>query len=510
MAIENYVSHSAPFGEAIPSGNPHAVSVSLPTRQDVRLLFRDRDPAAWSELETTYPRFGEHPFIRESVALRLPQEGRVQSVVSSPAAAERLLDDVPAEQLLEPTIGVDGPMTFLSFEPGTEQALDILTVARKVRGDVPSSRRAEDFLIEHGVRDEPFEEVTVPEADEASVARDLQAVYAPSRPEIILANSGMSAVTATVEALDAIRNEGRVNGESGRDTWILLGNLYRDTEDMVMSKYKGRTRVVRDPTDTEGLKEAIEGLGDKVIGVITEAPANPLLDIPELEQVKETLGDIPLVVDVSSAGSMLVDAMPYADVVIESLTKFASGHGDIMMGSVAINPDSGYAAELSGVLPGAVEHPYARDVQRISHELSDWKARALRIGHNTRWLADFFESHPKVKHTHWAGESRARHERYADIARNPLVPPGLITVDIKRSARPTYDALDLSKGPSFGTRFTINTDFVGIVYPQDIIDKFSSDMLRRRTGLSPNMIRVSVGTEDPSWLIDRYEQALSS
>lgn len=508
MAIENYISHDAPFGEAMPAGNPHAVSVSMPTRRDVQRLFRDHDPAAWAALETTYPRFGEHPFIRSAVDLRPAQEGRVQVALSSAGAAEQLLDDIPPTELLEPAIAVDGPMTFLSFQPGTAETMDILTVAKKVAGDVPSSRRAEDFLIERGALAGPFREKIEPEADEASVARDLRAVYAPAEPEVILANSGMSAVAATVETLDKIRNEGR--GDNARDTWILLGNLYRDTEDLILSRYSGKTCVVADTADMDGLKERLEGLGDRVIGVITEAPTNPLMDIPDLEQAKEALGDIPLVVDVSSAGSMLVDALPHADAIVESLTKFASGYGDIMMGSVAINPEGKYASELKGMLPRRVQPPYGRDVQRIAHELAGWQERALRIGQNTLWLADFFEGHPKIKRTHWAGGSRAEHERYTRIARRPLVPPGLIAIDIKRSARPTYDALNLSKGPSFGTSFTLNTDFVGIVYPHDIGDKGSREMLRRRTGLSPNMIRVSVGTEDPFWLIDRYERALSS
>jgi cystathionine gamma-synthase len=511
MAIENFISHSAPFGEAVPAGSPHAVSVSLPTQSDVQRLFRDHDTAAWSELETTYPRFGAHPFIRQALEINPVEEGRTKIALSSPEAAERLINFVQKGELLETVIEVDSTMTFLSFAPKDSDSLDILTVAMKVTGGVPSSRRAEDFLRAKGVVAEPYEEAVHHTENQATVARDLQRIYAPAYPEVVLANSGMSAISATVEAVHEIRNQAYAEGETGRNTWLLLGNLYRDTEDLIMSmgtRPDVRAKAIRNASDLDTLRNIVEVEGDQIAGVIIEAPTNPLLDVPDLEQTKAILGEIPLVVDVSSAGSVLVDALPHADVIVESLTKFASGHGDMMMGAVIVNSESRYGAELNDRLPRIVEPPYDRDVMRLAYELTGWQERAAKTGKNVVALADFFESHKKIKAAHWTGSEKSQ-AAYGKLARDAAVNAGLITLEIKRTAQPTYDRLDLSKGPSFGTKFTLNTDFVGIVYPQEIRDRVSRAMLERRTGLTPRMLRVSVGTEDPDWLIDRYDTAFS-
>ncbi|HYH36548.1 MAG TPA: PLP-dependent transferase [Candidatus Saccharimonadales bacterium] len=506
MAIENFVSHSAPFGEALPIGNPHAVSASLPRLDDVRRLFRDHDAEAWASLQTTYPRFGDHPFIRQAAELCPINEGRSLVAFSSPQAAERLVDSVGPKEIVEPTILVDGTMTFLSFTPGTAETADLVKVAKKVGGGVPSSRRAEDFLIDQGILATPYEEVIDPEGTDVAVRQELQRIYDPLKPEVFLANSGMSAISAAIDALHYIRNRGQGTEETGRGVWVMLGNLYRDSEDLVIRRHEARK--VKDVTDVAKIREMVEGQGERIAGLITEAPANPLLQSPDLEEVKAALGDIPLVVDVSTGGSIAVDAFPHADVVVESLTKFASGRGDLMMGAVIVNPDSRYADELHAALPARIEPPYHRDVARFSHELKDWYERAWRTGVNVLHLAEFFEGHPRIKAVHWAG-SEKNDDGYARLARNNIEYPGLITVETKRALRPVYDALDLAKGPSFGTRFTLNTDFTGIVYPQEIRERDSASMLERRTGLTPRMLRVSVGTEDPDWLIDRYKEALS-
>src|SRR4051812_9324934 len=104
MTSEQFKSHSAPFGEAIPAGTPHAVSVSLPTLTDVARLFEKQDESAWGQLETIYPRFGDHPYVQQAIQHSGIKAGRSVVALSSPSAAERLLGLMPAGSLTNTAI----------------------------------------------------------------------------------------------------------------------------------------------------------------------------------------------------------------------------------------------------------------------------------------------------------------------------------------------------------------------------------------------------------------------
>ncbi len=509
MTGENFISQNLPFGEAIPD-TPHGVSVSIPILHDADRLFRYQDPRAWEQLQTTYPRFGVHPFVGQALNTQDQVAGRTTVAVSSPEAADRLIKSLQVGEIARAEVVVDGVMTFLSYTPGTEEADDNVRVALKRTGFVASSRRAEDFLVDKGILEGRFKENVYYKSDEQTIVEHLRRPYFPALPDVYIANSGMSAIDAALESTYRVRNQGLPQDEAPRDVWIRLGTLYRDSEDLVNSKQPiTRTRAVNDVTDMVTLKELVEANRGRIVGVITEVPTNPLMAVPNLEQVRDIIGDVPLIVDVSSAGSTVVNALPYADIVAESLTKFASGHGDIMMGALAVNPDSQYRIALLEQLSQTVEPPYIRDVQRLAYELTSWNERTRRIGSNVVLLAEFFESHPRIKRVHWTGSERSR-DAFAEIARDATINAGVITIEVKYSMRSTYDALNLCKGPSFGTKYTLNTPYVHITQPHAIKDAAARQMLQRRSQLNPRMLRVSVGTEKPDELINRYNDALAS
>ncbi len=511
MAIETFVSHSAPFGEAIPATTPHAVSVSLPTLDDVRRVFHDQDPTALAGLQTIYPRFGEHPFIKRALVDfgYIDNEEHSMVVVSSPQAAEQVIDMLPVIATPDAVVYEAGALTFLSWPNQGQKSTDHVKRVMKRLGVAASSRRAEDYLHYRELIDRPFEEIGSGRSDEISVARQLQQMYAPARPDVLLANSGMSAVHATIEALQTVRNP---DPATVRDTWVVLGNLYHDTTDLLLDKSPAiKTKVLHDATNTKALQELISSQGSRITAIITEAVTNPLLAVPDLEQVKAIAGDIPLVVDVSTAGSAVVNALPHADVLVESLTKFAGGKGDLMMGAVILNQESDYIFEAREALakPSVLEPPYIRDVKRLSHELHDWRLRAAKTGKNTLALAGFFEGHPGIQQVAWSGAERSQ-ANFAAIARDALIHAGVITIETKGDLRPIYDVLDLSKGLSFGTEFTLNTAYVHVTHPQEVAEQSYAATLAARTGLTARMLRVSVGTENPDDLIERYAAALEA
>jgi cystathionine gamma-synthase len=507
MSTESFKSHGAPFGEAIPV-TPHAVSVSMPALKDVHRLFAENDQTAWAELKAIYPRFGEQPYIQQAVELAEAEEGQVVLAMSSPEAAERLIALVPVGEMQKPDIKQEDQITFLTYTPGTPYSRRVVATNNTETGWVASSRRAEDFLVARGAIGKVHPEKAY-ECGARIVADALEQAYFPAKPDVLLSNSGMSAVTATVEALHTIRNQKSDIDEAGRDTWILLGHPYHDTFGLLAGRPQSKSRVINSVYDSKKLQDIVEATPDRIAGVITEAPINPLMGTPDLEEVKQIIGDIPLVVDVSTAGSILVNAFPHADVVIESLTKTASGQGDVMMGAVILNPASRYNPDLKEELPERIEQPYVRDVQRLAYEITDWRQRTSKAGGNVLQLVDFFMGHDKVKDVFWTGNERSA-ASYSKLANKAMIHAGVITIAIKRSMRSMYDSLNLSKGPSFGTHFTLNTPYVQITHARDIATPEGRAMLQRTAGLNPRMLRISVGTEKADQLIEQYKAALKA
>ena len=72
-----------------------------------------------------------------------------------------------------------------------------------------------------------------------------------------------------------------------------------------------------------------------------------------------------------------------------------------------------------------------------------------------------------------------------------------------RKAPRVYDALKVSKGPSFGTRFTL-------ACPYTLLAHYRELDWAECCGVPPHLIRVSVGEEDPKALRDIFEDALRS
>ena len=105
--------------------------------------------------------------------------------------------------------------------------------------------------------------------------------------------------------------------------------------------------------------------------VFCEVPSNPLLNTVDLHAVSEACraAGTPLLVDDTVCSHLNIDALPLADAVSTSLTKWVSGIGDVMAGSVKLNRNSSFSSELRGALlaqtPGG-SRLYQRDAEVLA------------------------------------------------------------------------------------------------------------------------------------------------
>ena len=89
----------------------------------------------------------------------------------------------------------------------------------------------------------------------------------------------------------------------------------------------------------------------------------------------------------------------------------------------------------------------------------------------------------------------------------PARPGSLITVSLRGDLARFYDRVALPKGPSFGLGFTLLAPFLWLSHFEQVTTEQGRATLRA-SGLDPDLIRLSVGTEDPDVLIRALDDAL--
>ena len=95
------------------------------------------------------------------------------------------------------------------------------------------------------------------------------------------------------------------------------------------------------PDEFKKTEKIFSDHGNNIAGVVTEFPSNPLFHSCDLEKVRDlcTRYNAILIADPTMASPKNARVSKFADVVINSLTKYANWEGDVMMGS-AVFPKS--------------------------------------------------------------------------------------------------------------------------------------------------------------------------
>jgi cystathionine gamma-synthase len=193
----------------------------------------------------------------------------------------------------------------------------------------------------------------------------------------------------------------------------------------------------------------------------------------------------------------------HADMVVTSLTKSFSGVGDVMAGSVVLNPDSAFYPALRRELAETYEDLFwEEDAAALERNSRDFSGRMAQINANTEALCDFLAAHPAVARVYYPKYETP--ENYAQVLR-----PGggysclfsLLLKDAATAAPRFYDRLRVCKGPSLGLNFTICCPYILLAH-YDELDWAES------AGLDRNLVRVSVGLEDIEDLVQRFGEAL--
>ena len=124
---------------------------------------------------------------------------------------------------------------------------------------------------------------------------------------------------------------------------------------------------------------------------------------------------------------------------------------------------------------------------------------------NTLEVANFLENHPRVTKVHWAYQENHR-ENYEKVAGKNC--PGCnLSFELEEDFEPFYNRLEMLKSPSFGTEFSNCCPYVYLAHYSMIQSKSGRNKLAS-AGISPNLLRLSVGLEPVDQIIATLKKAL--
>ncbi|KAM3550618.1 hypothetical protein ARSEF4850_008253 [Beauveria asiatica] len=319
-----------------------------------------------------------------------------------------------------------------------------------------------------------------------------------SESDIYLFPTGMNAIFNAHRALMAAR---------GRLQSVSFGFPYVDTL-KILEKF-GPGCIFYGHGSSSDLNELEKRLekGELILALFCEFPGNPLLVSPDLQRIRRLadIFDFAIVVDETIGTFANVNVFQSADIVVSSLTKIFSGDSNVMGGSAVLNPSSKYYRPLKSAMDTVVEDNYwPEDIIFMERNSRDFLNRVERVNANAEAICDILRGHSLVKDLFYPkfNSSRDLYERFR-------LPQGgyggLLSVVFHQqvSAQAFYDAMDIAKGPSLGTNFTLCSPYVLLAHYNEL-------PWAAQFGVDPNLVRVSVGLEGKDILSETFCRALQA
>ncbi|HEU4449615.1 MAG TPA: aminotransferase class I/II-fold pyridoxal phosphate-dependent enzyme [Gaiellaceae bacterium] len=301
-------------------------------------------------------------------------------------------------------------------------------------------------------------------------------------------SSGMAAISASLQST-----------LGAGDTLLLPHQLYGTTYGLAESQLRPRgvDVVYLDVTDTAAW--------DRPARVrYVETLANPGFPLADLAAIAATKGDGLLVVDNTFASPALCRPLELgADIVVESATKYLNGHHDVTAGVLAGSRELVAAARSHLIEVGSVLDPFPAFLLRRG--LKTLSLRMERHSANALAVARFLAGRPEVETVLYAGlESYPQY----DLAVRQLDDSGGML------------AFELAGGREAGERFLNALELCGratslggvdtvLHHPASTSHRQYSEEQLEAAGVSPGLLRLSVGCEDADDIVADLAQALA-
>lgn len=340
--------------------------------------------------------------------------------------------------------------------------------------------------------------------------------------------SGAAAVTAAI-----------LNVAGAGDHIVSASTIYGGTYELFSGTLKqlGIETTFVDPDDPQNFANAIQ---DNTKVIFFESLGNPAINIVDFEAVAKIAHEhgILTIVDSTFATPYLIRPFEHGvDVVVHSATKFIGGHGATLGGLVIEKGDFDYAA--SGRYPGfttpaeaydglvwanlkggafttKIRAEHLRDTGATLAPQSAWyllqglETLSLRVERhvaNARKVVAFLQQHPKVA---WVSYPETEDSPYKELAARyfPRGTGSIFTFGLKAGEHGAVQLIDHVE--LFSLLANVGDAKSLIIHPKSTTHAQLSDAQLATAGITPDLIRISVGIENVDDLIADLSQALDA
>jgi cystathionine beta-lyase/cystathionine gamma-synthase len=299
-------------------------------------------------------------------------------------------------------------------------------------------------------------------------------------------------------------------------TTVLL-TLLRSGDTIATSRalYGGTVSFLRDYAPTYGINVvlldeaelyAVDRHAPDAKVVYFETPVNPRTDCILIRRVVEAAKRIPAKVVIDNTFASPVNQMPLdlgVDLSIHSATKYLGGHNDITLGAVMGSREDILPLFAARKVFGGIPSPH--DAFLLDRSLKTLEIRMQQHNTSALALARFLEDAPKVRQVFYPGLESS--PSYAIAQEQMRGGGGMICI--------TLDNLDAAKALCEHLQVALQVAHLG--GPETLVSipaltshaALNEDELRK-VGLSPGMVRISVGLENTEDLIEDFQQALAA
>jgi cystathionine beta-lyase/cystathionine gamma-synthase len=310
----------------------------------------------------------------------------------------------------------------------------------------------------------------------------------------LLFSSGMAAITTSILAL--VKSGDHIVAQ--RD---IYGGVIK-----FFSKWLPKMGIETTFVDTNDIEQHERAIRPNTKLLHIESPTNPNVRVVDLEKIAALATRRGLITTIDSTFATPINCRPAEwgiDLVLHSGTKYFGGHSDIMCGIAAgrrdlIDQIHHVRTTLGGCMDPHAAFLLLRGIKTLAVRVERQNESALRI-------AEFLSQHPKVTRVHYP--LLKQHPDYAIARKQMKGAGGVLSFEVEGSgadACRVAEALNLfTLAPSLGGVDSLVT--IPVLTSHYMIDP----ELRRKMGVTEQMIRLSVGIEHVDDLIADLEKGLA-
>lgn len=307
-------------------------------------------------------------------------------------------------------------------------------------------------------------------------------------------SSGMGATDAVIKLL------------SPGDEVITSNDLYGGSYRMfrrVFEKYGIKFHFL----DLKNTESAVPYINAKTKLFWLETPTNPLMNIVDIHAFVSLAQEFKIIVAVDNtfASPYLQNPLDLgADIVMHSVTKYLSGHSDVVMGALAMNDEKLYS-DLSFIMNSCGAVPGPQDSFLVLRGIKTLHLRMERHCSNGKKIAEYLKSHAKIGKVYWPGFTD--HPNHAVAKKQMRDFGGMLSFTLKDDRLET--AIKLMESVKL---FSLAESLGGVEslinHPASMTHASIPKEDRIKSGLTDSLIRLSVGIEDAEDLLEDLDQAL--